>query len=115
MTMTDDEKRQQKLTLMMEFDEAESNLAHLREKAGRIGKDMLEVGQWLGYMSPGELPDTEFRKKENSQRNSLIRASLGKYRSAMAFDEALALMDEIAKAEKQVESIAIRKSALGMK
>ena len=113
--MTEDEKRQQKILLLLEVEEAESNLANLREKAGRIGRDMLEVGQWLGFMSPDQLPDSEYRKKENLKRDAIIRASLGKFRSAMNFDEALALMDEIANAEKQMASLTVRKSALGLK
>jgi hypothetical protein len=113
--MTEDEKRQQKVMLLLEFEEAESNLASLREKAGRIGREILDVGQWLGKMSADQLPDTEFQKKENTRQNSLIRASLGKYRTAMNFDEAVTLMDEIGEAEKHVDSLVLRKSALGIK
>jgi hypothetical protein len=113
--MTEDEKRQQKAMLLLEFQEAESNLASLREKAGRIGRDMLEVGQWLGNMSPEQGPDTEYRKKDNEKRNAAIRASLGKHRDAMNFEVALILMDELQAAEKLRSSLALRKSELGLK
>jgi hypothetical protein len=113
--MTDDEKRQQKAMLLLEFQETELNLASLREKAGCIGREILEVGQWLANMSPERGPNMEYQKKENSRRNSKIRVEIAKYRNAMNFDEALELMNELEKAEKQLASLALRKSELGLK
>lgn len=113
--MTDDEKRQQKGLLLLEFLEAERELASLREKAGRIGREVSEVGEWLARMSPELDHNSEYSKTANAKRDATIRASLAKYRGAMNFDEAVALMGEIEQSVKHVAALALRKSELGLK
>lgn len=113
--MTEDEKRQQKALLLLEFQEAETNLANLREKAGRIGREVSEVGEWLARMSPEYAPNMEYNKADHVKRSATILTSLAKYRSAMNFDEAITLMGEIDQTVKSVAALALRKSELGLK
>lgn len=107
--MTDDEKRQQKAMLLLEYQEAEGNLAHLREKASRMQEPFRDIASWLNSAT------LEFRKTEDFQLNANVRSNAEAYRKAMNFDSAVSLMDEIQKAEKTVEELARRKSALGLK
>ncbi len=109
--MTDDEKRQQKAVLLLEYQEAEENLAHLREKAGVLARSTNEVGMWLGrtYL-PVRANDQDDRK-----RDANIRANLAQYREALNLDAAVSLMDEIGQAEQELGSLSERKKALGLK
>jgi hypothetical protein len=113
--MTEEEKRQQKAMLLLEFQEAENNLASLREKAGRVGRDILEIGHWLGNMSPDRGPSVETNNIENKRRDAQIRANLQGYRKVFDFDGALSLMDEVERAEKHLIALSLRKSELGLK
>ncbi len=111
--MTEDEKRQQKALLLLEYHEAMENIAHLREKAGHVGKPVEEVATWLLYASPERGPYINI--ETNKKRDAQIRVNLEAYRKAMNFDELLSLMDEIEKADKLVEQLKIRKAELGLK
>ncbi len=110
--MTDDEKRQQKAMLLLEHQEAEENLAQLREKAGRISAPFAKVGKWLEYSQMNYLGGYE---REKAQINGEIRSNLDAYRQAMNFDETLSLMDEIVAAERKLRDPSQRKQALGLK
>jgi hypothetical protein len=111
--VTEEEKRQQKAMLLLEYQEAESNLAHLREKAGRVAKPYDDVATWLAHASsfdyyPG-------RREQDAKNNANIRANLESYRKLLAFDEAVALMDEIKNAEELLAQLGRRKAELGLK
>src|SRR5436305_7564072 len=106
--MTVDEKRQQKAMLLLEYQEAEQELAHLREKAGRTAEPFNEVAIWLKHAN---LPVAR-SGNEDETRDAEIRANLGRYREAVNFDNALALMDEISAAKNTLQVLAERKSNL---
>lgn len=99
--------------LLLEFQEAQENLAHLREKAGRVGKPIEDVADWLNNSSPERGPN--INSEPNKKRDANIRANLEAYRKAMNFDDALALIDEIKKADELVEQLKLRKAELGLK
>jgi hypothetical protein len=107
--MTEDEKRQQKAMLLLEFQEAEETLAHLQEKATRMHEPIADVADWLNSCHRGSRQTYDF------QRDKRIRSNLQTYRNALNFDEALSVMDEIARTEKLLEELGQRKKALGVK
>jgi hypothetical protein len=109
--MTDDEKRRQKAMLLLEHQEAENDLAHLREKAGRLALRIKDVGEWLTDASP----DHQHFSDDAARRNANIRTNIALYRGALNFDDALAAMDEIVRAEELVRTLGRRKSDLGLK
>ena len=111
--MTDDEKRQQKAMLLLEHQEAENNLAHLREKAGRFSAPIQQVGRWVNHTQSADL--YAGYDQEDKKLDATIRTSVDLYRKALNFDEALALMDEIKAAEELVRQSARRKAELGLK
>jgi hypothetical protein len=110
--MTEEEKRQQKAMLLLEYQEAESNLAHLREKAGRVAKPYDDVAAWLTHASSFQYPAS---RERDAKVNANIRANLELYRKSFAFDEVVALMDEIKKAEELLAQLGRRKAELGLK
>jgi hypothetical protein len=53
--MTDDEKRQQKAMPLLDYQEAEDNLAHTKERASRIGS-MMKRGRRVDESPEWKLP-----------------------------------------------------------
>jgi hypothetical protein len=111
--MTEDEKRQQKAMLLLECEEAESDLAHLRERAARLSGEIGEVEAWLNRAAPFH-GNRELTQKD-IELDKKIRAKQQVYRDALSFDSALSLMDEITAAQKRFADIAERKSNLRLK
>lgn len=109
--MTEDEKRQQKAMLLLEYQEAEENLAHLREKAGRMSAPFATVAKWLERAQSG----SSMYRIDQDRTEATIRANLASYQNQINFDEALLLMNEIDGAEKKLKELATRKQSLGLK
>jgi hypothetical protein len=110
-SMTEDEKRQQKAMLLLECQEAQDNLAHLREKTRRMADGIGEIQKWVS----DTLRMQSGHDQERARRDGNIRANLGAYRTLMNFDETLSLMDEFIAAEKLLEELRRRKADLGLK
>lgn len=109
--MTEDEKRQQKGLLLLEYQEAQQNLAHLKEKAYRKVEALDEVRKWIRSV---QNVSTNYSPDELT-RNNNIRTNLDTFRKAMNFDDVLLLMDEIKKANQLLETLEKRKADLGLK
>jgi len=109
--MTEDEKRQQKGLLLLEYQEAQQNLAHLKEKAYRKVEALDEVRKWIRSV---QSVSTNYSPDELT-RNNNIRTNLDTFRNAMNFDDVLLLMDEIKKANQLLETLEKRKADLGLK
>lgn len=112
--MTEDEKRQQKAMVLLEYQEAQENLTHLREKVRRTAATIGELCKWLtdAQALPPVRMGYEFPEEK---RNANIRANLGTFRAAMNFEEILALMDEVKRAETLLGQIEQRKNDFGLK
>jgi hypothetical protein len=109
--MTEDEKRQQKGLLLLEYQEAQQNLAHLKEKAYRKVEALDEVRKWIRSV---QNVSTNYSPDELT-RNNNIHTNLDTFRTAMNFDDVLLLMDEIKKANQLLETLEKRKADLGLK
>jgi hypothetical protein len=109
--MTEDEKRQQKGLLLLEYQEAQQNLAHLKEKAYRKVEALDEVRKWIRSV---QNVSTNYSPDELT-RNNNICTNLDTFRNAMNFDDVLLLMDEIKKANQLLETLEKRKADLGLK
>jgi len=100
--MTDEEKHQQIGRLVLEYQQAEQHLAHLREKAASAATAFIQVGDWLKRVSAGQ---PQFGRNEQARKSAETVASA----------EALKLIDEIAEAQRTLADLAQRKAALGLK
>ena len=111
--MTENQKREQKAALLLEYQEAADELANLRERAGRLSGYIGDVEAWVNraQLLLGNRPYDE----KDLSLDAKIRANSERYRSALNFDDALDLMDEIVAAKKQLNELAERKSELGLK
>lgn len=92
--MTDEEKRQQKALLLLEYQEATDHLANLEEKARRIAEKFAALGKWLDKFTYRDLGD---------KRPELIAPDLD------------ALVAEINQARARVKDLEGRKTSLGLK
>src|SRR5258708_39663377 len=111
--MTDEDKRQQKAMLLLEYQETQDTLAHLREKAGRMSAPFSQIGIWLEHaqITQGDSP----REAKDRERNSEIRDNADKYCKELDFDAALTLMNEIRDIARKLQELAQRKADLGLK
>src|SRR6266852_1773018 len=107
--MTIDEKRHQKAMLLLEFQEANENLAHLREKANRIVKPVCDVAQCLKAAAEAS---RSYDNKETAV-SFAIKADRNAYMEALA--SVLDVLEEIRAAEEELEKLGERKAALGLK
>ena len=108
--MTDEQKRQQKANLLLEYQEAEENLAHLRERAYRMGQPVMRIAEWLGRADVQQQRPEEYRVLSDG-----LLSNPGHVRATLNAEEILAVMNEIQQAEKKLAELAERKAALGLK
>ena len=107
--MAEDEKRNQKGILLLEYQEAEQELAHLRTKAAKLSDDMYWVREWLDKAAKGK-NDEKTRSEDDN-----IRTNFNKYKEALRLEALLSLVDDIHKAEGKLATLAAQKTSLGLK
>jgi hypothetical protein len=109
--MSDEEIRQQKAMVLLEAQEANERLAHLLEKATRLGRTIQEFGAMLEHDPARQVFDLR------TQAHHGIAAHAGlpvKYREALNYPQALDLADEIRVAMLRQNDVLQRKSRLGL-
>jgi hypothetical protein len=111
--MTDEEKRQQKANLLLEYQEAEDHLAQLREKAHRKAQSFQTLHYWLKFVS-GDSTAMHYGE-DLSKVGDVIQARLADYRKQLDLDDVLALAAEIEQASKVLSELKIRKDKLGLR
>lgn len=113
--MTEDEQRHQKAMLLLEHQEAEQELAALREKSLRLSYLTQAFAEWM---------EDAARNKTSITSNEIYSSKLGRkvnipgdgaFKAAMDYESALSLVREIQEAEKRTENLRNRKQALGLK
>jgi hypothetical protein len=107
--MTEDEKRNQKAMLLLEYQEAEQELAHLKTKASKLVENIDRVREWLNNAARGNRDD----KARFADAN--IRATFQSYSEALQAESLLCLVDEINKVKSKVDQLAAQKTSLGLK
>jgi hypothetical protein len=115
--MTTDETREQKALLLLEYQEAEAELANVEEKAIRIAERILAVGHWLrGFASDRAADDvsttTTIRVSETATK---INVKDQKVIESMNYQAAIALMQEMWQIRVRLEGLKKRKQTLGLK
>ena len=110
--MTDDEKRKQSAMLLLEHQEADQHLAHLRERAMRLSSLFADMARWLNAEGIGFMGGLGDEQRDTDIR---IRNDIPGYMTGIDFGAALQLMDQIVAAERTLNSLSQRKQALGLK
>ena len=113
--MTDEDKRQQKAMLLLEYQEAEQHLAALQEKARRTVDSLKMVAEWLE-----KTYDRTWNFEITSQlysRNQTPPATIddSRFKGAMDYGQMLELARQIKAAMDNLRSLSQRKEALGLK
>jgi hypothetical protein len=111
--MTEDEKRQQKAMLLLDYHEAERNLSHLEAKAASASQRIMAVAEWLEHASKRNDPlhDTIYATKLRTEVNILRDPDIA---PVMDFKAAVALMEEIRVCRSLVRELYERKQSLGL-
>jgi hypothetical protein len=108
--MTDDEKRKQKMNLLMEHEEARQELEQLRIKAWTISQQLGEVAQLINESREmGSF--SEMRLLEAGKK---ISQNADTYKKAMNFEAVMALRGELAVANAKFKELTAQKKALGL-
>jgi hypothetical protein len=111
--MTEDEKRQQKAMLLLEYHEAEVNLAHLEVKAANISKRLGVMSEWLERASKRNDPlHEEFYAIKTGGNVSILNDP--DVALSMDFSAAVKLVREIRDGRAAVNDLYKRKQSLGL-
>lgn len=113
--MTEDEKRQQKAMLLLEYHDVEQNLCHLEAKASGISRRLSAISDWLERASKRQDPihDTVYSSKLGSGEVNILTDP--QVRAAMDFDGACQLVAEIKAGRQRVNELYKQKQSLGLK
>lgn len=104
--VTDNDKRQQKAMLLLEFQEADENFKHIKEKLDRMHSAFSSIAQWV--------KEGAYKYPAFSQMDAKMRANADRYEK-VTFADALAALDEFAAAAAHLEELRKRKENLGLK
>jgi len=109
--MTDEDRQQQNVTVLLELQAAKAELAHLEENARRLAKDIHKVADWIeSAASPDFVQKMEIQQRYNqlSSENSSKR-----YSQALDFQGAAEAVALIIKARKKMDNLQQRWASLG--
>jgi hypothetical protein len=115
--MTDDEKREIKGRLLLEFQDAEDELAHLSEKARNEASNLRVLASFLDGARPPDTqtgPYVEKGLEYHATRLATIRRNCG-YGDSLSFDVLLQLANELQRAEQRVRTLKKQKVELGLR
>jgi hypothetical protein len=104
--MTEDEKRRQKADLLLEFQEAEHELANLREKAKRFSGKLKALSEWMADCSQPSLADPSYFA---DRRQQAIQGA-----EALNLEALKQIDQEISSAQRKVSSLRESKTSLGL-
>lgn len=110
--MTEDEKRQQKAMLLLDFEEAVEELKHLQERSKRVAEDIALIAEWV-KRSTGSFTGKDY-DQHTASIDASVRANLAKYREVLNIDIALKSIEECNAAGDRVKELRSRKDALGL-
>jgi hypothetical protein len=110
--MTNDEIRRQKADLLLEHQEAEHELANLREKGLKLMENYETVIKAIKGVSTRQYASSI---SEGASAHAGIRANLESYREVIDIDKTLAVIDQIESCSAKVRELAERKTSLGLK
>jgi hypothetical protein len=111
--MTDEEKREQKALLLLEYQEAENHLAQLRERARRKAESFDIVERWLKYVAGDNT--AHHYGQDSSKIGDMIQPNLAKYKENLDLDAVFKLVAEVENAKLKVSDLGKRKAELGLR
>lgn len=110
--MTEDEKRQQRAALLLQYEETREELQYLRNKAWNLSEQIGEVSHWL--REARELQTTLRDREREQARDENIHKNLSHYRAAFDFDAILEIREDLRRANTKLCELAKQKKDLGL-
>jgi hypothetical protein len=109
--MTDEDKQQQEAVLL-EFREAEQELARIEESARSLAANIRQVAEWI---ESSTYPDF-LQKMENQERHAKMSSEGGSklYAQALNIQRALETVMLVITARKRMDDLRQRKASLGL-
>ena len=107
--MTEPEKRQQKMELLLEYQETEDELAHLKERAKKLSERIREVSDWLSDWGSYD------KSTAQTERRHFQITTDPQFRTALSFDELGQLTDNIRSTQAKLAELQRRKQPLGLR
>ena len=111
--MTEDQKRAEKGALLLAYQEAEENLAFLRQKANRMAGPFSTVSAWLKYIGSFE-KKIAYGEDYSGIGDSIIK-DVEEFRAQLNLDAVLSVTHEIKTAEELLKDLKHRKEQLRVK
>ncbi len=109
--MTQEEMRQQKAYLLLEYQEVEDQLRHLEEAAKVQGELITTFGNWLQHA-----PATSIIKQGQPHHGIAMGGYMAeKYATALNAEKAFELADKIRMAQAKLAELKERKERLGVR
>ena len=108
--MTEDQKRQQKAELLLSYQEAQDNLAHLRHKAHKMAEPFATVATWLKHI--GSIDKKPIYGQGEPGRTLVDAESLGE---RLSLDGVVTVTQEIITAEDLLAELGRLKGLLGLR
>ena len=105
--MTDQEKREQRVNLLIDLEEAQEELAHIRERALRVADDLESAAQKMR-----ENADCQPSKAAFSPEQELASKLTQRHQEAMYFDQAANLIEKLRTSRRRVFQLSERRKQL---
>jgi|SRR4051794_4547177 hypothetical protein len=108
--MSSDADRLERAMLLLECQEAEDALQHLRVRIGKLSVPFARVARWMELAQDPPPNESDWQMIDR-----FVRANLEAFRSAIDLSPAVAAMDEVAELQIRVNKLRQRKDSLGLK
>jgi len=105
--MTDQEKRQQRVNLMIDLEEAQEELAHLRERALRVADGLESAARKMRENADCQPSNADF-----SPEQELSSKLSQRHQEAMDHEQATSLIENLRMARQRVVQLNQRRSQL---
>jgi len=111
--MTEDQVRQQKALLLLEHQEASTELAHLQEKAKRLSDSLNAVAFWVKRVSEGYMSAEVVYIADLGGEVNIVTDP--RFVAALNFDKARELVAQIISTSERCRDLQERKEKLGLR
>jgi hypothetical protein len=108
--MTTDEMRLQKGAVLVDFQETQEKLAHLRHRASTLGELLSSFGKWVSGS-----PEISIFRADQAHYGFNVHLTDAKYVSALEPMQYFKLADEIRETCEKLAQLAATKERLGLK
>jgi|SRR5208282_3984522 len=108
--MSPDDMKRQKADLLLEYQETEEKLAHLRLRATTLGDTLMTIAKWIG-----QSPEMSLYRPDQAHHGFNVQVTPQKYLEALEPTQYFKLADELRETEEHLDKLERHKLQLGLK